>query len=156
MELHLREIVEDDHPFLYENEADPIAIQMAAFTSRNMPDREVYDARMQRIKDDPDAIMKAIVFEHQVIGCVGSYKLEGQREMTYWISRSHWGKGIATAALRLHLNEIQERPVYATAAADNQGSIRVLEKCGFKPCGRDTAFANARNQEIEELYFRLD
>ena len=48
--------------------------------------------------------------------------------MTYWVGREFWGKGIATASLRILLAETAERPVHARAASDNVGSLRVLEK----------------------------
>ncbi|MGY3201486.1 GNAT family N-acetyltransferase [Streptomyces sp. TE5632] len=44
----------------------------------------------------------------------------------------------------------------ARAAADNTGSVRVLEKCGFEVVGEDRGFANARGAEIDELVLRLD
>jgi RimJ/RimL family protein N-acetyltransferase len=48
------------------------------------------------------------------------------------------------------------RPMHAHAAADNAGSIRVLEKCGFRITGHDRGFALARDAEIDEVALRLD
>jgi len=53
------------------------------------------------------------------------------------------------------LKEWKKRPVYAHAAKDNFGSIRVLQKCGFQIMGYDRNFANARGQEIEEVILQL-
>jgi RimJ/RimL family protein N-acetyltransferase len=47
------------------------------------------------------------------------------------------------------------RPLYASAAADNAGSIRVLEKCGFRRTGEVRALAKARGAEITEVFFEL-
>jgi RimJ/RimL family protein N-acetyltransferase len=41
-------------------------------------------------------------------------------------------------------------------AADNSGSIRVLEKNGFKRTGTERGYANARGREIEEFVYQLD
>jgi hypothetical protein len=41
-------------------------------------------------------------------------------------------------------------------AADNQGSLRVLEKCGFRVVGEARGFASGRGEEIPELVLRLD
>jgi RimJ/RimL family protein N-acetyltransferase len=41
------------------------------------------------------------------------------------------GRGIATAALRQFVTDVDDRPLYAHAAKHNTGSVRVLEKCGF-------------------------
>jgi RimJ/RimL family protein N-acetyltransferase len=46
---------------------------------------------------------------------------------------------IATAALELLLSEIPERPLFATVAEHNTGSLRVLEKCGFERRGSGVA-----------------
>jgi RimJ/RimL family protein N-acetyltransferase len=40
-------------------------------------------------------------------------------------------------------------------AFDNQGSQKVLEKCGFVKIGTDKGFANARQAEIEEYIYKL-
>ena len=66
------------------------------------------------------------------------------------------GKGIASAALQILLAETAERPMYARAASDNVGSLRVLEKAGFRRVGVDRGFARGRGEEIEETILRLD
>jgi RimJ/RimL family protein N-acetyltransferase len=76
--------------------------------------------------------------------------------VTYWVDRAQWGKGIASAALRILLAETSERPPYARAASDNVGSLRVLEKAGFRRVGVNRGFASGRGQEIEETILRLD
>jgi hypothetical protein len=47
------------------------------------------------------------------------------------------------------------RPLHAHAAADNTGSIRVLQKCGFAITGRGRIFAQARGKEIDEVALTL-
>jgi RimJ/RimL family protein N-acetyltransferase len=77
-------------------------------------------------------------------------------QVTYWVDREFWGRGIATAALAQFLTLYRVRPVYASAAADNPGSLRVLEKCGFVRQGMEKSFANARGQEIDEVFLVLE
>ena len=72
------------------------------------------------------------------------------------IDRAAWGKGIATQALALLLELVSVRPLYARAASDNAGSLRVLQKCGFKAIGTEKSFAAGRNEDIEETVLRLD
>jgi len=79
-----------------------------------------------------------------------------EAEITYWIDRKSWGKGIATKALQKFLSIETIRPVFGRVAFDNFGSQKVLEKCGFKKIGSDRGFANARQAEIEEHIYRLD
>ena len=46
-------------------------------------------------------------------------------------------------------------PAAGNAAADNAGSIRVLQKCGFAITGRGRVFAQARGGEIDEVTLSL-
>jgi RimJ/RimL family protein N-acetyltransferase len=101
-------------------------------------------------------INKTIVCDGQVAGSVSSYEDEGKPEVTYWLGKEYWGKGIATWALQAFLAHTNKRrPIYARVAKDNLGSRRVLEKCGFTVINESTGFANARGQEIEELLLEL-
>jgi RimJ/RimL family protein N-acetyltransferase len=75
----------------------------------------------------------------------------GELEVSYWLGREFWGRGIATQALAAFLEVIHTRPLYARAAQDNRASIRVLEKNGFKVYADERGFANARGEEIDEV-----
>jgi RimJ/RimL family protein N-acetyltransferase len=86
-----------------------------------------------------------------VIGHVLSYEQSGRPEVSYWLGRDFWGRGLATRALSDFLARVnQKRPIYARVAKDNLRSLRVLEKCGFRITGEDKGFANARGEEVEE------
>ena len=61
----------------------------------------------------------------------------------------------ATAALTALLKLVKTRPLYGSAACDNAGSIRVLEKCGFAFVRKERGFAAARGEEIDEVVFKL-
>jgi RimJ/RimL family protein N-acetyltransferase len=89
-------------------------------------------------------------------GSIASFVIEGDTEITYWIDRSVWGQGLASAALTLFLREQRIRPLHARAAGDNAASIRVLQKAGFRITGTEISYANARGAEIEETILRLD
>jgi RimJ/RimL family protein N-acetyltransferase len=43
------------------------------------------------------------VVDDDVAGTIGSWGEAGEREVTYWIGRSYWGKGIPTDALTAFL-----------------------------------------------------
>jgi RimJ/RimL family protein N-acetyltransferase len=55
----------------------------------------------------------------------------------------------------MFLEQVSERPLFARVAVDNLGSIRVLEKCGFRLIDIEREFANARGEEINEAVYRL-
>jgi RimJ/RimL family protein N-acetyltransferase len=101
-------------------------------------------------------ITRAIVVDGGVAGTIGSWGDPGEREITYWIGRSYWGKGIATGAVNAFLTVDQSRPLHARVAYDNVASHRVLEKCGFRVVATERGFAEARSAEIEEFVLRLE
>jgi len=154
--LLLRDVVDDDLPLFFEFQLDPDANHMAAFIARDPTDREAFTAHWNKILVEPTCIIRTIVCDGEVVGSVSSYEESGRPEVTYWIGRAHWGKGIATRALTAFLEQVNAtRPIYARVAKDNPGSRRVLEKCGFKVIGETKGFAKARGEEIEELLLEL-
>ena len=155
-ELYLRDVVNDDLPIFFENQLDQEANYMAAFTAKDPTDQEAFIVHWHKILANETCIIKTIIFNGQVAGSVSSYEDEGRPEVTYWLGKEYWGKGIATWALKEFLaNHNTIRPMYARVAKDNLGSRRVLEKCGFKVLSEFKGFANARGQEIEELLLEL-
>jgi RimJ/RimL family protein N-acetyltransferase len=152
----LREVRDEDLAVLFDQWADPVAAQMAAFTSPDHMDRDAFERRWARLRADETLINRVIVVDGEVAGTIGSWGDHGEREITYWIGRSHWGKGIATCALDAFLTVDLSRPLHARVASDNVASHRVLEKCGFRVIATDRGFAEARSREIEELVLRLE
>lgn len=58
-------------------------------------------------------------------------------EVGYWLGRTFWRRGIATAALRLlsahaFAADSDLRRLFAVPFASNVASARVLEKCGYR------------------------
>jgi RimJ/RimL family protein N-acetyltransferase len=127
-EVALRERIDADLGTLFEFQADPEASAMAAFPSRDLP---AFLEREARIKADPSNIKRTIVAGGEVVGWIGSWEVEGERDVGFWIGRDHWGNGYATAALRAFLEVDLHRPLHAHVVDHNVGSRRVLEKCGF-------------------------
>ena len=90
------------------------------------------------------------------MGSVSSFVFDGETDVTYWIDRAAWGRGIASRALELLMDLVPTRPLHARAASDNAGSLRVLQKSGFKIIGTEKSFAPGRKSEIEETILRKD
>lgn len=155
-QINLRPVTSSDLDIFFEHQQDAEAVRMAAFTSKDPSDRTAFDAHWQKILNDPNVEMRAIEVDGVVAGHIAKFVMYEKPQITYWIGREFWGQGVATRALRLLLDEIPERPIYASAAFDNTGSLRVLEKCGFVRTGSEKFYANARGEEIEEVMFKLD
>lgn len=158
-DLQLRDVVESDLPIFFEHQLDADANHMAAFTAKDPTNWDSFMEHWQRILGDESVTIQTILVDGQVAGHVSIYKdeeLDGP-EVTYWIGRSYWGRGVATRALSAFLlHVVKTRPLYARAAKDNIGSLRVLAKCGFRRIGEGKGFANARGAEIEEFLLKLE
>ena len=152
----LRDVINEDLEIFFINHQDMEANYMAAFVAKDPTDRQAFNTHWKKLFKDPDIINKTVLYKDKVAGVIAKFVMFGDNEITYWIGRDYWGKGIATEALKIFLTDYKERPLHARAAHDNNGSIRVLEKNGFKKVGKDKGFANARQKEIEEFIFRLD
>ncbi|WP_314222448.1 GNAT family N-acetyltransferase [Streptomyces zaehneri] len=155
MLISLRQVHDSDLPVFFRQMNDPESLRMAAFTAKDPADRDAFDAHWTRIRAS-SAVPRTILADGDVVGSAAVYGEPGEREVTYWVDRAYWGRGIATQALRALVSEVRERPLFARAAADNAGSLRVLEKCGFRSTARATGYANARGGEIEEIVLRLE
>lgn len=152
----LREVLDSDLDAIFVMEQDPEAVSMAAFTPPDPTDRVAFDAHMSRIRTSPDVSLYAITVESEFVGTAASFLMEGEREVTYWVVRSRWGSGIATAALAQLIQRDPVRPLFARAASANAGSTAVLSKNGFVEIGRDRSFAAGVGAEVEETIFRLE
>jgi RimJ/RimL family protein N-acetyltransferase len=129
-DVRLRDVEPDDLPVLYEQQLDADATRMAAFPSR---DRAAFDAHWAtNVLGNLAAVTRTVLVDGQVAGYVGSWLQDGVRLVGYWIGKEHWGRGVATRALAAFLHLVPERPLHAHVAEHNVGSIRVLEKCGFR------------------------
>lgn len=152
----LRPVEPRDLTIFFDHLQDPIAVWMAAFTPADPSDRGVFDAHWNRLLTD-DTIIKRTIEDgsHNVVGHIASFDMPGDREVTYWVDRAAWGRGFATDALRQFLDIDGSRPLHGRAAADNTGSIRVMEKCGFAIVDQTRGFATARNEEVDEVVLRV-
>jgi RimJ/RimL family protein N-acetyltransferase len=155
-DIELRPVADADLDALFDQMRDPESVWMAAFTSGDPDDRTAFDAHMAKVRSSPGNTLHAITCDGQLVGTVASFDFEGETDVTYWIDRAAWGRGIATRALELLMDLVPTRPLHARAASDNAGSLRVLQKSGFKIIGTENSFAPGRKSEIEETILRKD
>lgn len=157
--IMLREVEDSDLPILFEQQLDLEANRMAAFTSRNPADNAAFLDHWMKIRSNNRITNRIVPLGGKVAGYVASFTDEefGKPEVTYWIGKEYWGRGIATEALKQFLGqEVKVRPIYARVASDNLRSIEVLKKCHFEVIGKNEAFAEARGKKIEELILKLE
>ncbi len=127
--IELRETVSTDLPLFYEQQRDPLALEMAKHNARS------WTAFMEHwggILND-DAIHKQTVLcEGEIAGHLVCFPQDDRLLVSYWLGQEFWGQGVATAALVDFLELVEERPIYAYVARSNAPSRRVLEKAGFR------------------------
>jgi hypothetical protein len=128
-EVALRETIDADLGTLFEFQAEPEASAMAAFPSRDLPEFLEHEAK---IKADSSMITRTIVAGGGVVGSIGSWEVEGERDVGFWIGRDHWGNRYATAALRAFLDI--DLPRSLCLSADAQMSNHLW---GYEPGDTD-------------------
>ena len=152
-EVRLRSVEDRDLETFFGHQADPQAVEMAAFPAR---DKDQFAAHWAKVRGDDTLVVRTIVADGVVAGNIGSWPDDGQQLLGYWVGREWWGRGVATRALALLVDEVSIRPLYAHVVVHNVGSIRVLEKCGFRRDRLQEAKAPASDDVIEELIFALN
>lgn len=145
----IRTVEPDDIAIFYDHQDDQVASEMAAFPAR---DRAAHEAHWAKILIDDAVIARTIVDGDLVVGNIGSWVADGEREIGFWVGRQHWGGGYATEALAAYVAEVRERPLLARVAEHNVGSIRVLAKCGFVVVGEE----QHAGDPVKEIVLRLD
>ena len=114
-------------------------------------------------KEDPRQTF-AIIYKDQFAGVVGLVPQNDvyrkSAEIGYWIGEPYWRKGIATKAVELiteyGFGTLDLNRIYAGIFDFNVGSMRVLERNGFK---KEGVFKNAvlKNNKVcdEHRFYKL-
>ena len=155
LNLKLRPTVIGDLDTLFEFQLDKEGGYMAAFMPKDHTDKAAYINKYTKLLADPTVNNQTILLGNTIVGSIAKFVMQGETEITYWIDRKYWGKGIATKVLKELLKMETVRPILGRVAFDNFGSQKVLEKCGFVKIGTDKGFASARGTEIEEFTYEL-
>ena len=69
----MREVRDEDLPLLFEQWADPVAVQMAAFTAPDHTDRDAFVRRWSRLRADETVLAKVVEVDDEVVGTIGSW-----------------------------------------------------------------------------------
>jgi RimJ/RimL family protein N-acetyltransferase len=150
--IRLRNIEQNDLRRLYEFNLDPDANCLAATIPRSAG---AFEAHWENVLADPNVVVKAISVADVLAGYISCFKLDGFDMVGYWVSKDFWGKGIASRALELLLEEVAVRPLHARVATSNRASLRVLQKCGFVVQSVQMSPADDRFLECEEAFLVL-
>jgi RimJ/RimL family protein N-acetyltransferase len=153
--LAIRALREEDLPRMFEIQLDEDARYLAAFVDASATDRTAYLEKFRKILGNAEITSKAVEVDGELVGSAAVFPFEGDLELTYWIRKDMWGRGVATAAVAALLEEVRTRPLHARVVEDNIGSVRVLERNGFVLIGSEDSFAEGRQAAVTELIYRL-
>src|SRR5207249_9517311 len=101
MNVSLTPLQDRDLETIYQQVTDPESVRMAAFTAEDQTDRREFLNRMSRLLADTSVSHRVIDVDGAIAGTIGSFRIDDQPEVTYWVGRTHRGKGIASAALQI-------------------------------------------------------
>src|SRR6476646_4457201 len=109
----LRSVEDGDLEVFFDHQADPQAVEMAAFPAR---DKDQFAVHWAKLRGDHTLLVRTVVADGMVAGNIGSWQDDGQQLLGYWVGREWWGRGVATRALALMMEEVSIRPLYAHVA----------------------------------------
>jgi RimJ/RimL family protein N-acetyltransferase len=129
-EVRLRDVVDTDLEIFFQQEQDPEAGRRANFPPR---EREAFMTHWAtRVLGEPTAHVRTVTVDGAVAGSIVAWWDGDRRFVGYWLGRTYWGRGVGTRALALFLQRERVRPLYADPYVENTGSMRLLEKAGFR------------------------
>lgn len=94
-------------------------------------------SRLSALSGDDSRFVRGIFLGNRLVGFLNDVETEnGSMELGYAIHPGFWGRGCATAALKLAIEDLFGkglREVYCGAFEGNDASLRVMEKAGMAP-----------------------
>jgi RimJ/RimL family protein N-acetyltransferase len=126
--IRLRPVEVTDLPWVYMMQTDPESNAMAVTRPRT---EEAFYQHWQSVLGDAAIAPRVILYDETPVGIISLFQRDGENHAGYWIERAYWGRGIASRAMQLFLEEVPTRPMIATAATSNSASLKVLANNGF-------------------------
>ena len=131
--VRLRDVGEADLEVFLAQEHDPEAVRRSNFPPR---ERDTFIRHWRtKVLGDPTIFVQAVTVDGELAGNLVAWWEGDRRFIGYWLGRQYWGRGIGSQALALFLDRETARPLYADPFAGNTGSVRLLEKHGFRRTG---------------------
>lgn len=153
--VELRDVDDGDLDAIFAMMRDAEARRLAAFTASDPDDRDAFDAWIARERARDDVSLQVVTENGGFAGTSAAFSVEGDREITVWLARHAWGRGVATAAVRLLLSREAVRPLFARVATHNAAAIAVLDKLGFTEVSRTAVFAPGLGRDVDEAVYTL-
>ncbi len=102
----------------------------------NETQAETLFRRLMTLSLDENRFVRGMYVEGKLVGFLNDVEMkDGTIELGYVVASDQWGKGYATQALGLAIEETFSRgfrEVICGAFVENPASLRVMEKCGMQ------------------------
>ena len=128
LNIKLRPTEISDLDIMFEFQTDKEGGYLAAFMPKDPTDKFTYIEKYTKLLGEPTVNNQTIILDNIIVGSIAKFIMEGDTEITYWIDRKYWGKGIATKTLKEFLAIETNRPIFGRVAFDNFGSQK-FRKC---------------------------
>lgn len=102
-----------------------------------------------------------IDIDGKAVGGISLDKLEPQLkcDLGYWLGSQYWGQGIMTEAVRLiadyAFKKLKLKRIEANIYGPNIGSMRIVEKLGFKKEGQMRNYAYVNKKLVQGTMYSL-
>ncbi len=95
-----------------------------------------------------------------IVGVIGLHLREhGEWELGYWLGEPYWGSGYMSEAapevVRWAFEDLGVGHIEAGHFIGNEGSARVLLRCGFEYMGEARRWCESRGHEVDSLEMEL-
>lgn len=160
--ITLRDVTPNDVDAVHAFCSDPEVTQWSAWGPNTLSQTQVFinEAVAETVTPDRKTFTFAVVLADRVVGTAGVWvtsAADGIGELGYTLHRDVWGRGVGTETAGLLLEHAfgtmgLER-VEATCHPDNAGSVRVLQKNGFRLEGRLRAHKKVNGHRRDSLLF---
>ena len=157
----LRELLSSDAPSLARHANDRrVWVQLRDIFPHPYQEKDAAEF-IERIQMQNQPTAFALAVDGQAVGVIGLTRQTDinrqSAEIGYWIGTAHWGKGIATAAVRALTSWSMEQlglvRLYATPCVHNVASCRVLEKAGYVREGLMCKSAIKDGQVLDQVLY---
>lgn len=157
-EVGLREVQDEDLPIFFGYLQDPHAQSLAASTFEDYSDPQAFSSFWAKLRRNDGAFVRTITLGEGPDNVAGHISIAPDDEglqVRYWVDRSLWRRGVATAALRAALDAVADRPIFAHISRSNEPGAAVLLRNGFNLTGEESGFDNNKGRMIDDLIYRL-
>ncbi|MCU7557989.1 GNAT family N-acetyltransferase [Macrococcus capreoli] len=140
MDIHYRQLELDDIEAIYDLLTKDETSRYQSWVIETLEDTEQYINQMISLCEQKKMHYRVIEDKdtQKLIGVcrITLNQKHHKGEIGYMIHPDYWGKGIATHAakdlIRYGFDDLSLNRIYAVTDVRNNGSIRVLEKCGLQ------------------------